>query len=332
MKLERPDLVVCLISFDFTGSLQSRASAAGVDTVFNMKSFHERFEAIKAKNRQTNGSITINKVPENQPEEASGRKAFVLPIISAAGGTGKSAVSIVTAQLCQTTGLKTLLIDADLQFGDIFEKYSDKRIHRIDDILADSSLVDEVEPIEGRPAIIGCPGLPEYSEKVMKELPALLDVFSTRFDVIVLNTGSFWGEEHAYLLERCSCAFMLLGQTPSSIQSTKRAVDLYVRCGIATGSVIYAINFCVKRALYTSIDISCALGGTTVAEIKEGGLEVDELITAGQAIDLLKEKNPMVLSIWAILKKILPGVKNKQSGEPRHQKQKIRRIKKRKRA
>lgn len=74
-------------------------------------------------------------------------------------------------------------------------------------------------------------------------------------------------------------------------------MDLCNRCGIATGSVIFAINRCSKHALFTSIDISCALQGANVAEIMDGGIEVDEYLSSGAPLELLQSRNSFAVSI-----------------------------------
>ena len=99
------------------------------------------------------------------------------------------------------------------------------------------------------------------------------------------------------LLERDSKSLFLVDQRPTSVNATKRAMDLCNRCGIATGSVIFAINKCSKHALFSSIDISCALQGASVSEIMDGGIDVDEYLSAGAPFELLQSRNSFAVSI-----------------------------------
>lgn len=108
------------------------------------------------------------------------------------------------------------------------------------------------------------------------------------------------------LLERDSKSLFLVDQRATSVNATKKAMDLCNRCGIATGSVIFAINKCSKHALFTSIDISYALQGANVAEIMDGGIDVDEYLSSGAPIELLQSRNSFAVSIWAILESVLP--------------------------
>ena len=99
------------------------------------------------------------------------------------------------------------------------------------------------------------------------------------------------------MLERDSKSLFLIDQRPSSITAAKKAIELCNRCGIATGSIIFAINKCSKHSLFSSIDISCALQGVHVAEIMDGGLDVDEFLSQGKPLELIKSQNSFAVSI-----------------------------------
>ena len=79
-----------------------------------------------------------------------------------------------------------------------------------------------------------------------------------------------------------------------------------MRCGIATQTFHYALNYCSRHALFTSIDVSCALQGASVKELKDGGKEVGELLGASLPKELLASKNPFVQSVRELCAYILP--------------------------
>ncbi len=63
-------------------------------------------------------------------------KGFLLPVVSGSGGAGKSAVALLAAHAAQGLGLRTLLLDFDLQFGDMAQLMGVKKPLRIDEVLA----------------------------------------------------------------------------------------------------------------------------------------------------------------------------------------------------
>ena len=141
----------------------------------------------------------------------------------------------------------------------------------------------------------------------MQRLPDLLDRLSEEFDVIIANTGASWAEQHAALLERSSVALFLIDQRASSVRACKHALELCARCGIATNPFQFALNRCVKGAPLTSVDVSCALQGAPVFELKDGGRAVEEYLSGGGAADLIEERNEFARSLEQVMERLLPG-------------------------
>ena len=312
-KKDRSDCIVCLVSYDMNGSLKSRAEAANIDSVLSVDSLKERLIA-NIKSNETKDSTTINNtnefklrnIPKAVKNSSNQNKAFVISVLSASGGVGKSSVSIMCGLLCQAAGLKTLIIDADFQFGDLEMLLGARNALKIDELMSNRGAIAQLKPEKNIPCLLAPPTLPEYAEKIIEDFPAILENLKEIFDVIVVNTGSFWNEQQALLLERDSKSLFLVDQRPSSIASTKKAINLCSRCGIATGSVLFVINKCSKHALFSSVDVSCALDGAPVAEILDGGLEVDEFMSSGEPFELLKSRNLLATSLWNIIESILP--------------------------
>ena len=85
------------------------------------------------------------------------------------------------------------------------------------------------------------------------------------------------------------------------MRACNHALDLCARCGIATTSFSYLLNFCSKKSLLSTLDVSCALKGATVHEVKDGGAEVGELLGAGMAHKLSRVNNLSCSSMASLL-------------------------------
>ncbi len=155
--------------------------------------------------------------------------------------------------------------------------------------------------------MLAAPAKLEQAEVVAGALPQLMDAASGLFDTIVVNTGASWAECHAALIERSDCALFLVDQKASSVRACRHAVELCERLGIATANFEYAINRCRRGALFTSIDVSCALQGAHVFELKDGGAEVEELLGAGAGTELVQTRNDLCTSVSAMLDELLPS-------------------------
>ena len=91
------------------------------------------------------------------------------------------------------------------------------------------------------------------------------------------------------------------------MRACKHALDLCARCGVAAGPFKFALNRCTKGAPLTAMDVSCALQGAPVFELKDGGREVEEYLGGGAAADLLDSGNEFCESVVRMVEQLLPG-------------------------
>lgn len=237
----------------------------------------------------------------------SAHDTFVLSVVSGSGGSGKSAIATSSALVYQQMGYKTVILDADLQFGDISYLMGCDDALDVVELLAEPERVSRIESSEDMPAIIAAPSFLEHSEMVSDRMGDLLEYLKLFYEVIVVNTGSSWSDQQIQLIERSDTTLFVLDQRPSSIRACGHALDLCERCGIATQSFHFVLNFCSRHALLTSLDASCALRGVSVSEIKDGGKEVAELLGAGLPKELLSSKNPFSQSIRLLCRSLIPS-------------------------
>lgn len=236
------------------------------------------------------------------PSPSTDEGASIVSIVSGSGGTGKSSVATLAALLAQNRGFRTLLLDADFQFGDLQYLLGYKQPLDTSEILTRPEQIETLLKVDTWPALLSAPAQLEHSELMEERIDELIAYLKPHFDLIVVNTGAFWSDLQMQLLEASNHVFFLLDQRPSSIRACNHALDLCARCGIATTSFSYLLNFCSKRSLLSALDVSCALKGAKVHEIKDGGTEVGELLGAGMAHKLSKLNNPFCTSIETVLK------------------------------
>lgn len=235
-------------------------------------------------------------------------KTCLLPVVSGSGGAGKSTIAALLAQVAAASGIKTLLVDYDLQFGDMSHFLGEQNLVCIDEVLANPAAADRLVAQGIRPALLAAPKHMEDASLISERVPDLLKALSGKFDLIVFNTGAFWAEQHAALLERATKAVFLIDQRSSSLRACQHALDLCARLGIASGPFSFSLNKCTKGSPFTAIDASCALRGAHVYELRDGGSEVDELMEAAMMPSLLEENNPLVEDVRDMLAELLPSL------------------------
>ena len=249
---------------------------------------------------------------------------FFLPIVSGSGGSGKSTVAALAAIFSQRNGYKTVLVDLDLQFGDMRQVLGCADAPSIDQVIDRPDLVESLPTQGDMPALVAAPARMELAERMIPHIPQVLAALSRRFDVIIANTGASWGEQHALMLERASKALFLIEQSASSLRASKHAVDLCGRCGIATSPFVFAVNHFSKSAPLSPIDASCALRGAQAVELADGGRDIEDFISAGCIADLFELDNDFVLSVQEALAGLLPNFAQRDfPDDPRHRSRRL---------
>lgn len=243
---------------------------------------------------------------------ASAHAGFLLTVVSGSGGAGKSTVATLMAVLAARRGLRAALLDADLQFGNVHDLVGDCACVSFEDVAADSRVLDDL-PAEGL-VLVRAPRRLEMAEALGARLDAVVDALLARFEFVAVNTGAVWDEQRLRLLERSVTTLFLVDQRLSSIRACRHALDLCLRCGVATSSFLLAVNRCTRHAPFTSIDVSSALHGAHVAELSDGGAEVEELLGAGMAEALVESRNGLCVSLERLLDEMMPGTAGAPKG------------------
>ena len=234
----------------------------------------------------------------------------LIAVASGSGGCGKSTVAALFAALAARAGLRCVLLDADLQFGDAHHLLGAADPLRIEDAVAEPArmraLAEQAHRREGKPAVVAAPRRLETSESVVAELPRIAEACRIDYDVVVANTGSFWSDVHAHVLDAADATVMLMDARPGSLRAATHAVELCARIGVATGGFTFAVNRHGRESLLSAVDAACALRGARAVELPDGGREVDELLGAGYVDEFIDSKNPLVSAALGLMEGLLP--------------------------
>ncbi len=305
LKADDPRCRVYLAGCPESGSMRSRLQAADLDGALTAEDVTARIRERSQAAAGADGATSVADPLSGNAANGARSSGFLLTVVSGSGGAGKSTVSTVLVHLGSLRGLSVALVDADLQFGDLREMGGAAACLSLDELAAGSAQFP-AERCEGV-LLLHAPHRLELSEVLADRLGDMVDAALARFDLVVVNTGGNWSEQHVRLIERSAATVFLVDQRASSVRSCRHALDLCVRCGIATGSFLLALNRCTRRAPFTSIDVSSALQGAHVAELADGGGEVEELLGSGMASQLVSTGNELCLSADRLLDELLPA-------------------------
>jgi len=231
----------------------------------------------------------------------------IIGFLSGRGGVGKSTVALMCALSAQSRGKPVALVDLDLQFGDLDYLAGNEPSSRIQRIPLEQAIYQTGCPSYSKDTLtlIIPPKRPELGEAYISYIPSLLQKLADQYDLVVVNTGSFWTEVHAQISQYCSLLIFLMDQRATSIEACKQVVDLCVRMRLPQARFVYALNGCGRHASLTPMDVMLALGGVEVFGLADGGSLVDELLALGCPMELLRSGNAFINSLEVLLDSLL---------------------------
>lgn len=103
---------------------------------------------------------------------APGRDAtrgFLLPVVSGGGGVGKSTLAALCGVISQCQGRNTVVVDCDLQFGDLALLLGLPSAPTFDDVAASSAVLSGLASVGRMPALVAAPRKLEQSEAVVRD-------------------------------------------------------------------------------------------------------------------------------------------------------------------
>lgn len=336
IKHDSPQKQVNLVVNNPTGSLKSRTVACGIDQVINLSSLgsvlgggalpeeigqsrvgkHQYFspEDLDVDEPTYLPCIPAPQFDVDRREVLNSSSPFsfdsdcwIMSVFSGSGGAGKSTVAAIAAQLLSSMGYKTLLVDCDLQFGDLRNAFKNVNCASIDQVVEHPEKMGPL--VNGNadgPCILQAPRSLESFEVVAPRINELLAQGSQAFEAIVVNTGSCWSDVHANLMRISSLSLFLIDQRVSSVRGCKHALELAERLNISSQSFKFALNRCGKKSALSAVDVQPTFGVNDVFELAEGSLEVEEKMCLGAVMDLVKQRNPLSMSVFEMLKIACP--------------------------
>ncbi len=229
--------------------------------------------------------------------DASTGQARVYAVAGAHGGCGKSTVAALLACFSARQGHKTILLEGDLQLGDMDYCFEQSTMLHIEDLIARPELLQCAPHIPDEPLIIVGPRSLEAAELVVEHFFELLDRLRSQAECIVVNLGAHWVDFHLSVFDQADKIIFLLDQRPSTVHCARRVMDMCSKARVSQGKFVFALNRCSKKALFSVSDIRYALEDPLVAALSDGGREVAELMGAGLVAELLSSRNPLVVSL-----------------------------------
>lgn len=241
---------------------------------------------------------------EEEPMSAPKELAPVIAVVGGSGGVGRSTIALLAASLAAAEGIDTVLLEGDLQFGDMAFWLG------LDDSQPSLANPTFCEPIRCEPGfdLYRAPVFPEAADEAADDLFENLDRFREGRGLLIADTGAYWSGFTAQLLLNCDLFLIVADQRPASVAAAIKASELCARLGVPSTRMVAVFNKWSSKCTLNAKEFMRALDASQVCCIPDGKDEVDEAIRAGDILELEEDDNPVVQGIQDLLEKVLPRV------------------------
>jgi len=229
---------------------------------------------------------------ENGARSSNGR---ILAFFSAKGGTGCTTVALnVGIELHRITGKKTLLVDLDLELGEIASFMGVrprfhlvdllKNFHRIDDDL----LASYIERHESGVHVLSAPFEPETGRNVTAEdISAILAYLRRQYDYLVVDTSKSLAPPALAALRPADLIFLVTNLDICSLRNFKRTLpSLRDIAGVEGKRLRLIVNRYKKDSLLSIEDLESTLGLPVHRTLSNDFQSVIESLSTGKPLVL----------------------------------------------
>jgi pilus assembly protein CpaE len=222
-------------------------------------------------------------------------KGQVLAFFSPKGGTGCTTVAVnVGVELHRITGKKTLLVDLDLELGEIASFMGIKPRFHLVDLLKNFHRMDEdllasyIERHESGVHVLSAPFQPEVGQAVTAEdITAILGYLRTQYDYVVVDTSKSLTPPALAALKPAEQIFLVTNLDLCSLRNFKRTLPILRDITGSDGKRLRLIvNRYAKNGLLSLEDLESTVGLPVHRTLSNDFQSVIESLSTGKPLVL----------------------------------------------
>jgi pilus assembly protein CpaE len=201
----------------------------------------------------------------------------VLTVFSPKGGSGKTVLATNLAAAAARAGVKTLLVDLDLQFGDAALTLAVTPRATISDLAASAGAVDVeklkaficTDPRTGLD-LLAAPRRPEEADVVgQNELAAVLNAARSAYEAVVIDTGPLFDGAVLAALDHTDELLLVCNPEVTSLKNVRIGLETIDRLGFARDRVSLVVNRLGAKGGVSRGDIEQALDTKTAYDLPD---------------------------------------------------------------
>jgi pilus assembly protein CpaE len=263
---ERPELSLIVVAHP-SPSIWEQALGAGARAVVSPTASTDELREAFARASQTAARRRANLVATAPPAPA-GPAGHVITVVAPKGGSGKTtATTNLGVAIAQAAPDDVVIVDADLQFGDISSALGLDPEHTIADAARALPKLDAMglkvflTPHESSLYTLCAPKHPAEGERIGAEhMEALLDLLAAQFRFVLVDTPAGLSEHTLSALERSTDIVVMASMDVPSIRAVRKELDALDALGMTDQRRHFVLNRSDSRVGIGSEDVEASLG------------------------------------------------------------------------
>jgi pilus assembly protein CpaE len=245
-------------------------------------------------------------------------------VYSPKGGTGVTSLAVNLAITMNNEETPTLLVDGNLQFGDVAVFLNEQGKNSILDLAPrsdelDPEIVDSVliKHAASGLRVLAAPSKPEYAERVHgDQFGKLLQYMRKMFAYIVVDTTPVLNEITLSTLDQADLVVLSVTQDIPSIKNSRLFLDLLNTIGVQRSRICFIVNKLDKRIL----GITPEKIGENLKQPVEALIPLDEKIVSnsvnrGVPFVLDNKAQPSAKAVFALAEIIRTRLSKMETGD-----------------
>lgn len=258
------------------------------------------------------------RVSESDQATASGPAPAgrVITVSSAKGGVGKTTVATSLAVgLAQTGRNSTVLVDLDLQFGDVASALGLDPAYALPDAVSglatrDTMVLKTFLTLHETGLSVLCGAkTPAEGDRVSADaVGRLLEMLRSEFAYVVVDTAAGLSDHALAAMDESSDLVLVAGMDVPGVRGLRKELDALTQLGMATNRRSVVLNFVDERAGLTVADVESTLGVSVDLRLPRSP---SVLASVNQGVPLLQSagrRDPVAKQLRELLGRFAPGL------------------------
>jgi len=256
--------------------------------------------------------------------EAPKKKGRMVAVFSSKGGCG---TSFIATNLAAANSERTVLVDLNLQAGDlplylgVDPKYSIAEIVENRSRLDESLIMSFVTPVNSNLSLLAAPKLADSADEIEPEhVFEVLQRLRESFDYVVLDPQHTFDSITLAALDQADEIVMVLSLDIPAIRSTQRALEIFDRLGYPRKKIRIVVNRWSKQIDLDLRQVEKFLGEPAIGFIPSDYQTTVNSINLGTPLVKSDPNSRIALEIKRIAQKVNEGASVLDQEEPKPRK------------